>query len=186
MTNQLNHPQGYPERWVRAECVKLYQAPIAPRTWDAWKSICKFPDFRCKANRTDGENIVSKTHCLWIMCLAYIKREQAEKTKGGKPKGVGSKISLTDVVKLLNSPKPLPNGKTRKQSLEEALGDAILIEGLPGKEVPMWLHRNTKSRWKPSISTLRRRAKELGLEFSVSKPIPIKTLNAFLDLAYAA
>ncbi|MFM6249887.1 MAG: hypothetical protein ACKPEQ_12190, partial [Dolichospermum sp.] len=90
---------------------------------------CKFPDFRCKANRVDGENMVSKTHCLWVLCLAYMKREQAEKTKGGKPKGAGSKITLPQIVKMLNSPTPLPNGKTRKLALEEALGDAIVIEG---------------------------------------------------------
>ena len=184
MTNQLNQPQGYPERWVRAECVKLYQAPIAPRTWDAWKSTCNFPDFRCKSNRKDGENIVSKTHCLWIICLAYMKREQAEKTKGGKPKGVGSKITLPQIVKMLNSPKPLPSGKTRKQALEEALGDAIAIEGIPGKDVPLWLQRHTG--WKPSISTIRRRAKELNLEFSISNPVPKKTLDALLSLAYTA
>jgi hypothetical protein len=113
-----------------------------------------------------------------------MKREQAEKTKGGKPKGVGSKISLTDIVRILNSPKPLPNGKTRKQSLEEALGDAIVIEGLPGKDVPLWLQKHTG--WKPSISTIRRRAKELNLEFSVSNPVPRETLDTLLDLAYAA
>ncbi|MFM6139135.1 MAG: hypothetical protein ACKPCP_34200 [Sphaerospermopsis kisseleviana] len=177
-------PQGYPERWVRAACVQLYQAPIAPRTWDAWKSICNFPDFRCKGNRENGENIVSKTHCLWVLCLACMKREQAEKTKGGKPRGVGSKITLPQIVKMLNSPIPLPNGKTRKQSLEEALGDAILIEGLPGRDVPLWLQKHTG--WKPSISTIRRRAKELNLEFSLSSPVPRKTLDTLLNLAYAA
>jgi hypothetical protein len=179
-----NEPQGYPERWVRAQCQAIYQARIASRTWDQWKSICNFPDFRCKANRINGENIVSKTHCLWIMCLAYMKREQAERTKGGKPKGVGSKICLTDIVKMLNSPARLPDGKTRKQALEDALGDAIVIEGLPGKDVPLWLQKHTG--WKPSISTLRRRAKELNLEFSVSNPVPRKTLDTLLDLAYAA
>ena len=179
----MTEPQGYPERWIRAECVNLYQAPIAPRTWDAWKSICNFPDFRCKVNRKDGENIVSKTHCLWIMCLAHMKREQAIKTKGGKPKGIGTKITLTQIVKMLNSPALLPNGKTRKQSLEDALGDAILIDGITGKDVPLWLQKHTG--WKPSISTVRRRAKEHDLEFSISNPVPKKTLDALLDLAYA-
>lgn len=113
-----------------------------------------------------------------------MKREQAIKTKGGKPKGVGTKITLADVVKMLNSPIPLSNGKTRKQALEEALGDAILIEGLPGKDVPLWLQKHTG--WKPSISTIRRRAKELNLEFSVSNPVPRKTLDTLLGLAYAA
>ncbi|MFM6220535.1 MAG: hypothetical protein ACKPKT_18490 [Dolichospermum sp.] len=180
----MTEPQVYPERWVRAVCVELYQAPIAPRTWDAWKSICKFPDFRCKANRVDGENMVSKTHCLWVLCLAYMKREQAEKTKGGKPRGAGSKITLPQIVKILNSPTRLPNGKTRKLALEEALGDAIVIKGLLGRDVPLWLQTHTG--WRPSISTIRRRAKELNLEFSVSNPVPRKTLDTLLDLAYAA
>ncbi|MFM6248534.1 MAG: hypothetical protein ACKPEQ_05200, partial [Dolichospermum sp.] len=91
---------------------------------------------------------------------------------------------LPQIVKILNSPTRLPNGKTRKLALEEALGDAIVIKGLLGRDVPLWLQQHTG--WRPSISTIRRRAKELNLEFSVSNPVPRKTLDTLLDLAYAA
>lgn len=160
----------YPELWVRAVCVKLYGSPICDRTWRKYKRICKVPDGR--KNPSDGERWVSKTHCQWLMMLAYIRREQK---RGDKPPvGWKSGVTLKQIVTRLNEPKV-------KTALDQALGDEIIIEGIKGCDVPLWLnHQIGRS---PHIRTLRRWAEKHGLEFHAHLPVPSQTLDAFLKIA---
>lgn len=165
------NPQGYPERWVWAACAHIYGAPIAQNTWYKYKKICKVPDFRQSRGK---EHIISKTHCQWLMMLAFIRSEQ-RRANGKPPVGRGAGVELTEIIKRLNSNPVL------KQQLDEALGDAVLVEGIKGHEVPHWLSRQVGKC--PSIPTLRRWAKKYGVEFSLQKPVPPRTLDIFLQIA---
>lgn len=160
----------YPELWVRAVCVKLYDSPICDRTWGKYKHICKVPDGRKTPN--DSEVLISKTHCQWLMMLAYIRREQK---RGDKPPvGWKSGVTLRQIITRLNEPGV-------KLALDQAMGDEIVLEGLKGADVPLWLnHQIGRS---PHIKTLRRWAKKHGLEFHTHLPVPTKTLDAFLKIA---
>jgi hypothetical protein len=160
----------YPELWVRAVCVKLYGSPICDRTWRKYKHICKVPDGRKTLN--DSEVLISKTHCQWLMMLAYIRREQK---RGDKPPvGCKSGVTLKQIITRLNEPRV-------KAALGQALGDEIVIEGIKGCDVPLWLnHQIGRS---PHIRTLRRWAEKHGLEFHTHLPVPSKTLDAFLKIA---
>ena len=193
--------KGYPERWLLAVCCQLYEAPIAKRTWDKFKDICRVPDLR----KQTGDRFVPKTNCLWLMCLCYLKAQKrhewelvqqqklqrhdlnwAEKRKimdalkNGHVAGTKYRVNLNDVIAELHSSARLPNGQTRKQALEDALGDAVLIGGVLGRDVPLWLEKQTGV--KLTIRTLQRKAKEAGLRFSLPNPTPPETLNYFLDI----
>jgi hypothetical protein len=165
--------QGYPERWVWAACAHIYGDPISDRTWRNYKRICKAPDFR-KLKKGE-ERVISKTHCQWLMMLAHIRFEQKRENGTKRPVGCKSGVTLPQIVKRLNSSPAL------KQSLDDALGDAVIIEGVKGAEVPAWLGRQVGKC--PSIPTLRRWAKKYGLEFSTHLPVPPKTLDKFLQVA---
>jgi len=106
--------------------------------------------------------------------MAFIRSEQ-KRADGKPPVGRSSRVTLQQIVKRLNSAPSL------KQELDKALGDAIIADGVLGKDVPFWLGRQIGR--SPSIATLRRWAKKKGLEFSTAKPVPPKTLDAFLQMA---
>jgi hypothetical protein len=166
-------PNGYPEAWVHAACAHIYGDPIAKRTWEKYKNICKVPDFR-KLKR-EQPRLISKTHCQWLMMLAYMRYEQKREGKTKRPVGRGSKIELKQVVAKLNSSPALI------QELDEALGDAVIADGVKGEDVPYWLSQKVGRC--PSVKTLRRWAKKYKLEFSTHKPVPIATLDIFLKIA---
>ena len=168
-----SEPQGYPERWVWAACAHIYNDPISDRTWRKYKQICQIPDFR-KLKKGE-EPIISKTHCQWLMMLAYIRFEQKRETGTKRPVGRNTGVTLPQIVKRLNSNSIL------KRELDKALGDAIAIEGIKGSEVPAWLSRQIGK--SPTIRTLRRWAKNHNLEFSTHLPVPPKTLDTFLKIA---
>ncbi|MEY2910793.1 MAG: hypothetical protein RLZZ184_102 [Cyanobacteriota bacterium] len=160
----------YPERWVRAICTKLYGSPIANRTWRKYKHICKVPDGR-KLASTD-EIMISKTHCQWLMMLAYIRCEQK---RGDKPPvGWKSGVTLKQIITRLNESRV-------KLALDQAMGDEIILEGLKGSDVPLWLNKQVGR--SPHVKTLRRWAKKHGLEFHTHLPVPSKTLDVFLKIA---
>lgn len=165
--------QGYPEGWVRAACVHIYDDPICDRTWRKYKHICQIPDFR-KLKKGE-ERIISKTQCQWLMMLAYIRFEQKRENGTKKPVGRNSGVTLVQIIKRLNSNTVL------KQELDKALGDAVIIEGIKGRDVPIWLSRQIGK--SPTINTLRRWAKKYNLEFSAHLPVPTKTLDKFLKIA---
>ena len=192
----------YPERWVRAICCNLYENPIAPRTWDKFKDTCRVPDLRKQGKK---DKSIPKSNSLWLMCLCYLKArkreeweaEQREKLQRhdltweekmeiieaigeGRVAGKKYRVNLNDVIAELHSSARLPNGQTRKQALEDALGDAVLIGGVLGHDVPLWLEKQTGV--KLTIRTLQRKAKEAGLRFSLPNPTPPETLNYFLDI----
>ena len=169
----MSSEQGYPERWVWSVCAHIYGSPIRRATWYKYKSICKVPDFRSPEFRKK-EHLISKTHCQWLMMMAFIRSEQ-KRADGRPPVGRGAGVTLQQIVKRLNSAPSL------KQELDKALGDAIIADGVLGKEVPFWLGRQVGR--SPSIPTLRRWAKKKGLEFSIAKPVPSETLDAFLQMA---
>lgn len=160
----------YPELWVRAVCVQLYGSPICDRTWRKYKRICKVPDGR--KTPSDSEQWIGKTHCQWLMMLAYIRREQK---RGDKPPvGCNSGVTLKQIVTRLNE-------SGVKAALDKSLGDEIVIDGIKGCDVPLWLnHQIGRS---PHIRTLRRWAEKHGLEFHTHLPVPNKTLDAFLKIA---
>lgn len=168
----MSRKEGYPEAWVWSACVHIYGSPICRATWYKYKQVCFVPDFRAPEYR-GKEHIISKTHCQWLMMMAYMRSEQ-KRPNGKPPVGRGSGITLAEIVKRLNSVPAL------KQQLDQALGDAIVADGVLGKEVPYWLGRQVGR--SPSISTLRRWAKEKGLEFAISKPVPTRTLDVFLQM----
>jgi len=168
-----SEPQGYPERWVWAACAHIYGDPISDRTWRKYKQICQIPDFR-KLKKGE-EPIISKTHCQWLMMLAYIRFEQKRENGTKRPVGCNTGVTLPQIVKRLNSNSIL------KRELDKALGDAIAIEGIKGSEVPAWLSRQIGK--SPTIRTLRRWAKNHNLEFSTHLPVPPKTLDTFLKIA---
>ena len=168
-----NESQGYPQRWVWAACAHIYGSPICDRTWRKYKQICQVPDFR-KLKKGE-EPLISKTHCQWLMMLAYIRFEQKRESGTKKPAGCNTAVTLPQIVKRLNSSPVL------KRTLDKALGDGIAIEGIKGSEVPAWLGRQIGK--SPTIKTLRRWAKNHGLEFSTHLPVPAKTLDTFLRIA---
>ena len=168
-----NESQGYPERCVWAACAHIYNDPISDRTWRKYKQICQVPDFR-KLKKGE-EPIISKTHCQWLMMLAYIRFEQKRENGTKRPVGCNTGVTLPQIVKRLNSNPVL------KTELDKALGDGIAIEGIKGSEVPAWLCRQIGK--SPTIKTLRRWAKKYNLEFSSHLPVPPKTLDTFLRIA---
>ena len=161
---------GYPENWIRAACVHIYGKPIAARTWAKYKHICRIPD-----KRKSRTNTISKTHCQWLMMLAYMRYEQSLNSTTKQPVGRNAGITLPQIIKRLNSSPVL------KQNLDKALGDAIYADGILGADVPHWLSRQIGRC--PSIKTLRRWAKKHNLEFSTHKTVSTKTLDAFLAIA---
>ena len=162
--------KGYPEQWVWAACAHVYGGGIAQRTWTKYKFICQVP-----RRKRLGDNLISKTHCQWLLMLAYIRFEQRSKGGSKPPAGQGTGVTLHQIVKRLNS------SSVMLANLDRALGDAIIIEGVKGSDVPVWLHRCVgKSR---SIPTLRRWAKKYGLKFSVHLPVSKEVLDKFLQLA---
>lgn len=171
MTN--NQSQGYPQRWVWAACAHIYGDPISDRTWRKYKDICQVPDFR-KLKKGE-EPIISKTHCQWLMMLAYIRYEQKRENGTKKPVGCKTGVTIQQIIKRLNSSPAL------KQKLDKALGDAVIVEGVKGADVPSWLNRQIGKQ--PCIGTLRRWAKKYNLEFSTHLPVPPKTLDTFLRIA---
>ena len=165
--------QGYPERWVRSHCVNIYKDPISDRTWRKYKDICQAPDFR-KLKKGE-EPIISKTHCQRLMMLAYIRFEQKRENGTKRQAGCKAGVTINQIIKRLNSNPAL------ERQLDEALGDAIIVEGIKGSEVPIWLNRQIGK--SPAIRTLRRWAKKHNLEFSTHLPVPAKTLDTFLRVA---
>ncbi len=168
-------PQGFPERWVRAACVHIYGQSISNTTWWRWRKTCRIPDFRGKDFK-NTDHLLTKTYAQWLMCLAFLKYEQRQVTKGGRVGGRGKKIGIGNITKLLNQDPAL------SAALNKAMGDAINSQGVLGKDAPLWLQKQTG--WKPSIATLRRRAKDYKLEFHSDRPLPVKTLNTFLDIGW--
>ena len=168
-----NQPQGYPQRWVWAACAHIYGDPISDRTWRKYKDICQVPDFR-KLKKGE-EPIISKTHCQWLMMLAYIRFEQKRENGTKRPAGCKTGVTIQQIIKRLNSSSVL------KSELDKALGDAVIIDGVKGSEVPTWLSRQIGK--SPTIRTLRRWAKKHNLEFSTHLPVPPATLDKFLQIA---
>ena len=163
---------GFPDAWLRAECVKLYGDPIANSTWAKWKKICRVTDFRAFKNQ---EHLINKTNAQWLLMLAWMKSEQKRQNGTKAPVGRGAGITLDQVIKRLNSNPVL------KQKVSDALGDAVLINGVLGKEVPTWLSIQVGKR--PHIRTIRRWAKNHNIPFSLNEEVLPKHLNVFLQLA---
>jgi hypothetical protein len=89
--------------------------------------------------------------------------------------GCKTGVTIQQIIKRLNSSPAL------KQELDKALGDAVIVEGIKGADVPSWLNRQIGK--SPTIATLRRWAKKHNLEFSTHLPVPAKTLDTFLRIA---
>lgn len=186
--SQKNLVQAFPERWVRAVCVHIYGHKIADRTWFKYKKICRVPDSRKKEN---PKGLIPKTNCLWLMCFCWMKSQELMKyqernfvrdafKKQAIAYGCNRGITLTEVIRELNSPVKLANGMTRVQALEQALGDEIVIDGILGEDVPLWLKNRTGR--SVSMRTLYVKAKQQNKPFSKHKPVPVETLDYFLDL----
>ena len=109
------------------------------------------------------------------MTLAYIRFEQKREGKTKRPAGCKTGVTIQQIIKRLNSSSVL------KSELDKALGDAIIVDGIKGSEVPSWLGRQIGK--SPTIRTLRRWAKKYDLEFSTHLPVPVKTLDKFLQVA---
>lgn len=196
----------FPERWVRAVCVQIIGAPIAKNTWSKYKSICRVEDLR-KQMHKGKEPAIPKTNCLWLMCLCHLKAEKYRQWELSQQQklqrhdvsweqkkkimdalnsrhmaGKNAKVDLTDVIKALNSPAPLSDGKTKIEYLDEMLGDCILV-GLLGRDVPAWIEKQTGR--KLDIRTFQRQAKKHGFKFSLGQPVPTETLDLFLDLYWS-
>lgn len=161
--------EGYPERWVRANCVELYDGAICDRTWRKYKRICRVPDGR--KNPKDTEPMVDKTYAQRLFMLAYMRCEQKRGNK--HPAGWQSRISLKEIITRLNQP-------ATKVALDQALGNGVRIDGVLGKDVPNWLQRQLGK--SVSVRTLRRWAKKNGVDFCSHLPVPIPTLNLFLQI----
>jgi len=98
------------------------------------------------------------------MMLAYIRYEQKRENGTKKPVGCKTGVTIQQIIKRLNSSPAL------KQKLDKALGDAVIVEGVKGADVPSWLNRQIGKQ--PCIGTLRRWAKKYNLEFSTHLPVP--------------
>ena len=190
------------ERWILEVCVHLYGAPIALRTWQKFKVVCRVPDMR---KQQTPDKYIPKTNCLWLMCLCWLKAENRAKweqvqrnklqhhdlnweqkkkildsIKKGNVAGKQYKVTLKDVIRLLNSPVPLSDGRTRLETLNKALGSSIMANGVLGRDVPEWIKKQTGI--EVSVRTLQRKAKAAGLKFSLPNPTPRETLDYFLDV----
>ena len=197
----------YPERWVRGECVNLYGAPISRTQWSKYKDICRVPDLRSQCHK-GTDNLIPKTNCLWLLCLAYLKGEKYRQWEYNQQlklqrhdiswdekqrimsalktrhiAGKQSKVDLSDVITTLNSPVTFRLGLTCKEALEEALGHSVEL-GVMGRDIPDWIEKQTGRRL--DLSTFQRQAKKHGMKFSLSKPVPPETLDLFLDLYWVA
>ena len=109
------------------------------------------------------------------MTLAYIRFEQKRENGTKRPMGCKTGVTIQQIIKRLNSSSVL------KSELDKALGDAVIIDGVKGSEVPTWLSRQIGK--SPTIRTLRRWAKKHNLEFSTHLPVPPATLDKFLQIA---
>jgi len=159
----------YPERWVRAKCVELYDGAICDRTWRKYKRICRVPDGR--KNPKGTEPMLDKTYAQRLFALAYMRCEQ--KRGDNPPAGWQSGIDLKEIIKRLNQP-------VIKAIVDQQLKDGVIIDGVLGKDVPSWLQRHLGK--SVSARTLRRWAKKNGADFCSHLPVPIPTLNLFLQI----
>lgn len=159
----------YPECWARGQCAKLYGYPISDRTWRKYKSICRVPDGR--KNPRGNLPMIEKTYCQRLFMLAYMRMEQRRGDK--HPAGWQSKITLKQIITRLN--------QAKGDELDKLMGDTVIIDGRLGKDVPVWISQ-TLGRT-VSLRTLRRWARKHELEFHSHLPVPVTTLNLFLQLA---
>lgn len=182
--------EGYPQVWVWSACATIYGGAIAPSTWQKYKSICEVPDGRKKSHKNKP---FSKSHTEWLLMLAWERRSQREaqekkrqeqagelrdasvaKKTASFQRGRGTKIILDDLIIKLNKNPQL------KQYLDDRLGEIIFSEGVLGKDTPSWLERVTGD--SRSLRTLYLWSQEHRLKFHADKPVPVETLDAFIEL----
>lgn len=143
--------------WLQAAAEHVYGKSITDRSFRKWLRICGIKPYSRE---------VSKSDCKIILGLAFLKSQQPYK-----------KFTRLDAMKLIISDRML------SQNLNEALGDSIVVERLPGKQAPTFIQRSTGR--VVSVRTLYRWAKKHGLKFSAKTPVPRTTLDKFLEIAVA-
>lgn len=145
----------YPLDWVRTAARQIYSRELSDRTFRSWLRICNVKPYSRE---------VTKKACVYILTLAYLKKDA--------PK---ASIGLVAIKQFIKQNRHQPD-----EWLVSELSEAFSSE-LKGNRLGVWLYHITGK--KVSTRTLYRWAKQHSLTFGISQKIPKPEIDKWIAIA---